>query len=49
MTQPSSTRRADAQRNRERILAVAREAFASGEAAISMAEISRRAGVGMPS
>ena len=47
MTQPSGTRRADAERNRERILAVAREAFATGEAAISMAEISRRAGVGM--
>jgi AcrR family transcriptional regulator len=47
MTQPSGTRRADAERNRERILAVARDAFATGEAAISMAEISRRAGVGM--
>jgi AcrR family transcriptional regulator len=36
----------DAQRNRERILTAAREAF--GEAGeVSMAEISRRAGVGM--
>ncbi|XRQ03955.1 TetR/AcrR family transcriptional regulator [Actinomadura welshii] len=40
-------RRADAQRNRERVLAVAREAFAGPEPDISMAEISRRAGVGM--
>jgi AcrR family transcriptional regulator len=43
----SPTRRADAQRNREKILAVAREAFAGSGHDISMAEISRRAGVGM--
>src|SRR6187549_4201481 len=40
-------RRADAERNRGTILAVAREAFAEPDAEISMAEISRRAGVGM--
>src|SRR5450755_3842834 len=45
-TQPPS-RRADAERNREKILAAARGAFAVSEAEISMAEISRRAGVGM--
>ena len=41
------TRRADAERNRDKILAAARSAFADPEAEISMAEISRRAGVGM--
>jgi AcrR family transcriptional regulator len=40
-------RRADAERNRDKILAAARDAFADPEAEISMAEISRRAGVGM--
>ncbi len=40
-------RRADAERNREKILAAARIAFADPEAEVSMAEISRRAGVGM--
>ena len=44
---PATTRRADATRNRERILGVAREAFADPGADVSMAEISRRAGVGM--
>ena len=44
---PSLTRRADAERNRERILAAARTAFADPDAEVSMAEISRRAGVGM--
>src|SRR5918994_234767 len=43
----SPTRRADAERNRERILAVARASFAEPGARISMAEIARRAGVGM--
>jgi AcrR family transcriptional regulator len=47
MTESPRSRRADAERNRDRILAVARAAFAAGEASISMAEISRRAGVGM--
>jgi AcrR family transcriptional regulator len=42
-----SARRADAERNRDKILAAARGAFADPEAEISMAEISRRAGVGM--
>jgi AcrR family transcriptional regulator len=40
-------RRADAERNREKILTAARAAFADPDADISMAEISRRAGVGM--
>src|SRR5580698_7982083 len=44
---PSPTRRADAERNRDKILAAARSAFADPGAEISMAEISRRAGVGM--
>jgi AcrR family transcriptional regulator len=51
MTRPSLTpqtppRRVDAERNRERILTAARDAFADPEADVSMAEISRRAGVG---
>ncbi len=41
------TRRADAERNRGKILAAARAAFADPDAEVSMAEISRRAGVGM--
>jgi AcrR family transcriptional regulator len=40
-------RRADAERNREKILAAARRAFAAADADVSMAEISRQAGVGM--
>ena len=40
-------RRAAAERNRDRILAAARDAFADPGAEISMAEIARRAGVGM--
>ena len=44
---PAPTRRADAERNRDKILAAARTAFADPEAKVSMAEISRRAGVGM--
>ncbi len=44
---PSPTRRADAERNRDKILVAARTAFASPDAQVSMAEISRRAGVGM--
>ena len=46
-TTRSPARRADAERNRDKILAAARSAFADPEAEISMAEISRRAGVGM--
>ncbi|HWF54325.1 MAG TPA: TetR/AcrR family transcriptional regulator [Solirubrobacteraceae bacterium] len=54
MTRPSLTphtphtppRRVDAERNRERILTAARDAFADPEADVSMAEISRRAEVG---
>jgi AcrR family transcriptional regulator len=41
-----ATRRVDAERNRERILDAARGAFADPDADVSMAEISRRAGVG---
>ena len=44
---PALTRRADAERNRDKILAAARTAFADPDAEVSMAEISRRAGVGM--
>jgi AcrR family transcriptional regulator len=44
---PAPTRRADAERNRDKILAAARSAFADPDAEVSMAEISRRAGVGM--
>src|SRR5258705_13978249 len=44
---PAATRRADAERNRAKILAAARTAFAGSDARVSMAEISRRAGVGM--
>jgi AcrR family transcriptional regulator len=43
----SAVRRSDAERNRDKILTVARAAFADPEAEVSMAEISRRAGVGM--
>jgi AcrR family transcriptional regulator len=43
----SPARRADAERNRDKILAAARAAFAGPDADVSMAEISRRAGVGM--
>ena len=43
----STVRRADAERNRDKVLAAARVAFADTDALVSMAEISRRAGVGM--
>lgn len=39
--------RSDAQRNREKILAAARSSFAEAGEPISMAELARRAGVGM--
>jgi AcrR family transcriptional regulator len=45
-TPPPQARRVDAERNRGRILAAARAAFADPDADVSMAEISRRAGVG---
>jgi AcrR family transcriptional regulator len=38
--------RTDAVRNRERVLEAAREAFAEGDAEVSMAEVIRRSGVG---
>jgi AcrR family transcriptional regulator len=44
---PPPARRADAERNRDKILVAARAAFAEPGAPVSMAEISRRAGVGM--
>lgn len=44
---PSATRRADAGRNRDKILVAARAAFADPETEVSMAEVARRAGVGM--
>ena len=44
---PAAARRADAERNRDKILAAARAAFADPDADASMAEVSRRAGVGM--
>lgn len=49
MTDPqrTPTRRADAERNRRKILAVARAALAEPGDPVSMAEIARRAGVGM--
>ena len=46
-TRQTQTKRADAERNRERILTAARAAFADTQAEVSMAEVSRRAGVGM--
>lgn len=44
---PPTVRRSDARRNRDRILSAARSAFGDPDANVSMAEISRRAGVGM--
>ena len=46
MTPEPATKRADAERNREKILTAARDAFAAPDADVSMAEIARRAGVG---
>src|SRR5262249_53327885 len=46
-TSPPRARRSDAERNRDKILAAARTAFADPDAEVSMAEIARRAGVGM--
>jgi AcrR family transcriptional regulator len=40
-------RRTDAERNREKLLAVARAAFADPGAEVSMTELARRAGVGV--
>jgi AcrR family transcriptional regulator len=44
---PSAGKRVDAERNRAKILAAARSAFADPHADVSMAEVARRAGVGM--
>ncbi|SFF04254.1 transcriptional regulator, TetR family [Actinacidiphila alni] len=46
MTDHPPSRRADAARNRQRILDAARTAFAAGGAETSMAEVARRSGVG---
>src|SRR6201992_2825096 len=46
MTDHPLSRRADAARNRQRILDAARTAFAATGAETSMAEIARRSGVG---
>lgn len=46
MTEPAPARRADATRNRQRILDAARQAFADGGVQTSMAEVARRSGVG---
>jgi AcrR family transcriptional regulator len=43
---PPPSKRADAERNREKILAAARAAFADPDADVSMAEVARRADVG---
>jgi AcrR family transcriptional regulator len=47
MTSDPTPRRADAERNRGKILDAARSAFADPGADVSMAEVSRRAAVGM--
>lgn len=47
MTDPPPSKRADAVRNRQRILEAARVAFADSGPETSMAEVARRAGVGM--
>ena len=44
---PSRRGRSDAQRNRDRLLTVARDAFASGEWALPLETLARRAGVGI--
>jgi AcrR family transcriptional regulator len=44
---PPPARRADAERNRGKILGAARTAFAEADGEVSMAEVARRAGVGM--
>lgn len=46
MADRSTARRADATRNRERILRGAREVLADADLEVSMAEVARRAGVG---
>ena len=46
-TQRARPMRADARRNYEKVIAAAREAFASGGSATSLEEIARRAGVGI--
>jgi AcrR family transcriptional regulator len=46
-TPSDAIRRSDAERNRERILSAARIALADAAGEVSMAEVARRAGVGM--
>ncbi|MFW0793788.1 TetR/AcrR family transcriptional regulator [Gordonia sp. CPCC 205515] len=48
MSTPSSPRpRADAHRNREKLLVAARDAFAAGEGDVTLDALARRAGVGI--
>jgi len=44
---PGPHGRSDARRNRERLLSAAREAFASGDGAVPLEALARRAGVGI--
>ena len=44
---PEGALRADAARNRERVLSVARECLARGDASLQMNQIAREAGVGV--
>jgi AcrR family transcriptional regulator len=46
-TTPRGPKRADARRNRERVLVAAREAFAEGGESTALEQIARRAGVGI--
>ena len=46
-TPPARPKRSDAQRNYEKVLVAARDAFAEGGASTSLEEIARRAGVGI--
>src|ERR1700759_575527 len=46
-TQRTRPMRADARRNYEKVIAAARDAFATGGSATSLEEIARRAGVGI--
>jgi AcrR family transcriptional regulator len=47
MTEPETRLRADAKRNRDQIIAVAKTVFAESGAGVPMEEIARRAGVGV--
>ena len=47
MTRPETTKRADARRNREKLLAAAGELFASAGTEVSLDAVAKRAGVGI--